>query len=185
MLFQNKIVTEVNTDTLKQAIFMSHTPESILYFPLINHPDITTFKDALCLIEQRREQLKNPYNHEFLCIHIEYDISRMNLGIAATTVDNIAKGFYEKCNGHAYALAMIYKGIYNVNQLCVILSDLEYSDETEEPVIKEPAELIDTINASCNIYITELRLSATYRFYGKEDSNTLSYSFVDHLSFRL
>ena len=183
MLFQNETVTEVTTDMLKQAIFMGHTPENVLYFSLINHPDISTFDNSLCLIEQRREQFKNPYNHGFLCIHIEYDKNMMDFGIAATTVYNIAKRFYERCNGQAYALAMVYKDIYNQNQLCVILSDIEDSDETEEPVIKEPAELIDTINASCNLHITELRLSATYRFFGKEDN--LSYSFVKHLSFRI
>ena len=183
MFFENKTVTEVTADMLKQAIFMGHTPENVLYFSLINHPDISTFEDALCLLEQRREQLKNPYNHRFLCIHIQYDKSMMDFGIAATTVDNIARGFYEKCNGQAYALAMIYRDIYNHNQLCVILSDIEDSDEAEEPVIKEPAELIDIINASCNLHIKQLRLSATYRFYGKEDS--LSYRSVVHLSFHI
>lgn len=169
MIFYQTTANNVTLEMLKEFFFKDQTTPHIQEFYFLNFPNVQTLDEALHIIDEKRQTLKNPYQHSFICIEFLFDEN-----ICSETqfplINSIAEALNAYYDNDLFISTMLYSNDSLAVRNMILLSDIERSlsesTSVHFPYTQLPQIINDTLTG---YYVPEIIQNALYLF---NDDNT-------------
>lgn len=179
MIFYQTTTQTVNNELLLDALLLHCKKPDIINLNFIGYPNVQTLEEALSIIETKRLKLHNPYNHNFLCIHIRY-IPNIVSEDAVEYTNKVANSLSKHFHNDLYIISLVYRDDSGILHSVIIISDIEKSLDMSTMNYLEPIEVQSIFaNALQNFYISPAAHRALFSFNGIDSE--LAYDGVFHV----
>ena len=183
MIFYQYTTSTVSIDNIMDTIMKGTPSSSIIDLHFYGSPNVNSLEDALFVIDKKRQNLINPYQHSFLVIEPIF-FSNPSRNSALRTSNDLEEALNTYFKNDLYILSLVYLDNQKNMHSIVVLSDIEISlpESTQNRLTADI--LYDIILSSFpDANIDSINYDSIYVFNGKDTD--LEYDGVVHLKFRL
>lgn len=173
MIFYQTTTNNVTLEMLKDFFFKDQTTPHIQEFHFLDFPNIQTLDEALHIIDEKRQTLKNPYQHSFICIKFLFEESILP-DIQFFMINSIAETLNTYHDNDLFISTMLYSNDPLHIRNMILLSDIERSLSESSSIHFSYTQLPKIINDTLTgYYVSEIVQNALYLFNG--DNTELAY----------